>query len=86
MPAAKKSKTPKQVSLTGTESPQIPELDKAARAYALARDERMELTATEKNLKATVRGLMKTHNLSEYFRRDDSIYVVLTADVKVRVK
>jgi|HubBroStandDraft_3_1064219.scaffolds.fasta_scaffold2343030_1 hypothetical protein len=82
----KTKKPSKQASIAGTESPSIPELDTACRAYVPVRNQRMELTVKEKSLKNTVLGIMKDHNLTEYFRRDDGVYVVLTNDVKVRVR
>ena len=86
MSKVKSKKPTKQSSITGTESPSIPELDAACRAYVPVRNQRMELTVKEKSLKNTVLGIMKDHDLTEYFRRDDGVYVVLTNDVKVRVK
>lgn len=78
---------PKAQDLPGMEDRAIKPLEDAAQDYARIRDERIELNASEANLKASVRALMKKHGKTVY--RHGGVTITLIAEeetVKVRVR
>jgi hypothetical protein len=85
--AKKKSKGPrvKQEYLDPAMAPvSIPEIDEAADSYCEARDDRMEALGQEIERKEILKGLMKSHALTEY--EYDSRIVTLKGEPCVRVK
>ena len=83
----KKGPNPRQARLPGTEDPKIEGLHSAALDYAEIRDERMELTEREHELKTKLLALMHQHKKQSYHYNGVTITVVVEEEtVKVRVK
>lgn len=83
----KPKRTPRAADLPGMEDRGIKELDDAGAEYADIRDQRIQLNATEANLKAAVLKLMKQHKKVVYQHGDITITLVAEEEtVKVRVK
>ena len=85
--AKKKAKGPrvKQEYLDPAMAPvSIPEIDAAADSYCEARDARMEALGQEIDRKEILKGLMKSHALTEY--EYDSRIVTLNGEPDVKVK
>lgn len=76
-----------QTYIAGCEPPRIPEVDRAAIKYRETRDQRMELTRQEAELKAALLDAMKEHGLEQYPVPDTDVEVVVQHgedNVKVR--
>jgi hypothetical protein len=83
---ARKSK-PQEMSLPGMEDRELAELKNTALQYAAIRDERMELTQQEAELKQRLLALMHKHKKETYNYNGISIEVVHEEEtVKVKVK
>jgi hypothetical protein len=77
----------KQEDLPGMEDRLIKDLDAAAFEYAETRDQRMELSKTESELKTKLLGLMKKHGKESYIHDGIEITVVHEEEtVKVKIK
>ena len=74
----------KQGRLPDMEEPSIPAIDKAADAYAAARDQRMEILKEDIDLQEKLKELMKKHNLTTYIY-DDNV-VSISDEIKVKAK
>jgi|SRR5215831_2442290 len=79
-------KKPKAQSLPGMEDHAIKSLDELAESYAALRDERMELTQREHDLKTTLMKTMKKLGRTHYKHGDHEITIVPGEDdCKVRI-
>jgi hypothetical protein len=86
MAKAAATKRAKQQDLPGMEDRRINELDQAALDYAEGRDERMELTKKEVELKTKLITLMHRYNKKTYKYEDIEIELVPEGEkVKVRI-
>jgi hypothetical protein len=86
LPKAPKAKKAKQEDLPGMEDRKIAELEAAALEYAEGRDERMEMTKREVELKTKLIALMHKHGKTIYRCGDIEIEVVPEKEkIKVRV-
>lgn len=80
------TKRAKQKELPGMEDRRIADLDQAALDYAEGRDERMEMTKKEVELKTALIGLMHKHSKKTYTYNGISVELVPEGEkVKVRV-
>lgn len=80
-------KQPRTASLPGMEDHAIKALDNAAAEYADIRDQRMDLTRQEVDLKSRTMKLMKRHGKTTYKHNGISIEVVAGDEsIKVKVK
>jgi hypothetical protein len=90
MPKSKKAvevKAPRQGRLPEMDDPKIEELESLAEAYADVRDERMELNASEVDLKNKLLASMKKFKKEHYHHNGIDIKVVVEEEiVKVKVK
>jgi hypothetical protein len=78
---------PRQPRLPTMQDPEIEELETAAEAYADVRDQRMELTLQEVQLKEELLKLMESHGKTSYVHDGYDIKVVMEAKkVKVKIK
>lgn len=69
----KKGKKQEQLRIKGTErTDAIPALDKLAKAYVIARDERMAMTEEEVEAQAELDAGMLAQNRLEYIYEDDA--------------
>jgi len=85
--AAKKSKLPRQEVLPGVGDKKIAAIENAALDYAEIRDQRMELSTQEVDLKKKLLDLMHAKKLKEYKRNGISVIIKHEEEtVKVRVK
>lgn len=79
------SSKPKQQHFEGMEPPRVPALDSAMESYVAVRDQRMELTKREVELRGKVEELLKTNQLTtyanEHFRAE-----IKPAETKLKVK
>ena len=81
------TKKAKQEDLPGMENRQIPDLDEAAREYAEGRDERMEMTRKEVELKTNLIEMMHKHKKKTYIYDGIEIELVPEGEkVKVKVR
>lgn len=85
MAKAAATKRAKQKDLPGMGDRRINELDQAALDYAEGRDERMELTKKEVELKTALISMMHRHNKKTYKYEDIEIELVPEGE-KVRVR
>jgi hypothetical protein len=86
LPIDKAPKPKRQPNLPGIEDNKIAELEAAALEYADGRDERMEMTKREVELKTRLLGLMHKHHRTSYKCGDIEINVVPKDEtVKVRI-
>jgi hypothetical protein len=80
-------KKPRQTSLPGMENRKIAELQRTALDYADVRDQRMELSKQESDLKKELLGMMHTHKMEHYEYGNVIVDVVHEEEtVKVKVK
>lgn len=78
---------PKDVALPGMENLRIPALEAVGREYADIRDDRMELTRRESEVKEKALRLMKQYGKTVYRRNGLEIRLVTGEDdIKVKVK
>ena len=85
LPKAPKAKKPKQDDLPGMEDRKIAELEAAALEYAEGRDERMDMTKREVELKTKLLALMHKHGKTTYKCGDIEITIVPEGE-KIKVK
>lgn len=85
LPIDKAPKPKRQPNLPGMEDNKIAELEAAALEYADGRDERMEMTKREVELKTLLLGLMRKHGKKTYKCGEIEIRVV-PKDEMVKVK
>jgi hypothetical protein len=78
-------KRPRQQRIPGTEDAKIDALEDAAQDYAAKRDQRMQLTIQESDLKMTLLRLMK-ENKKETYRRDGVEINIVHEEETVRVR
>jgi hypothetical protein len=64
----------------------IPELTELAKQYADVRDDRMEHTKKEVELKNKVLDMMREHEITSYSDPDSNLTITLETKTKVRVK
>jgi hypothetical protein len=84
---AKIKASPRQVRLPGMEDAKINEIHEAALDYADVRDQRMELTEQESELKANLLKMMHKHHKDQYVYQNVSVSIVHEDEtVKVKVK
>lgn len=80
----------KQLQIKGTERTEYPEVEKAAAAYVVVRDERSELSKREAQKKLELLAVMRAHKIAVYkFFDEDGEEVVARVDEgdpKVSVK
>ncbi len=77
----------KQLRIPGTEAQKIKELDHAAEAYVMARDERMERTELEVAARDALVSVMTKHKLEVYRDEDhDPPLVITITPGKAKVK
>lgn len=78
---------PKQKDLPGMSDRKLTDLSDAAYDYAKIRDERMDLSQQESQLKQRLLTLMKKHKMKEYVYEDVEIRVVAEEEtVRVRIR
>jgi hypothetical protein len=78
-------KRPRQQRIPGTEDAKIDALEDAAQDYAAKRDQRMQLTIQESDLKMTLLRLMK-ENKKETYQRDGVEINIVHEEETVRVR
>lgn len=80
-----RKKTPKQVTIEGTERKAIPAIRKAAETYVEIRDERMELTEREVEANEKLVQVMTKHDVVDYTDEDAQIRVTIR-ETKTKAK
>lgn len=82
----KNRRRPEQGRIPGTESKRRnDEIEKKAKKYVEARDERMELTEREVKTRADLIEAMKKHKLESYRCEDQNFLVNMTTEEKIKV-
>lgn len=75
-----------QKEFAGMESPKIPAITRAARAYERAKKDRMKALEMEVSRKEKLIDLMKEHELNDYRDRDVEVSLEHTEKDSIKVK